>query len=92
MIRRIEEPSSIENSMRAKPAVGHSRLRPAINFSRSASSLRVFQFNRPALPKRKKQKGEIVGKQVLVGRKDELQLRLASRSELTKYPYCKSRD
>jgi len=43
-------------SMRAKPAVGHSRLRLAINLSRTASSPSAFKFNRPALPKHKKQK------------------------------------
>ena len=59
MFKRTEEQSSIENSMRAKPAVGHSRLRLAINLSRSASSLSAIQFNRPALPKHKKQKGRL---------------------------------
>ena len=57
VIQRTEEQSSIINSMRVMPAVGHNRLRLAIDLSRSASSLSAIQFNRPALPKDKKQKG-----------------------------------
>jgi len=43
-------------SIRVKLAVGYSRLRLAINLSRSASSPSAFKFNRIALPKHKEQK------------------------------------